>query len=353
MNHLKQLTLWAFCAALASCASAPKTDPRVTALEQSYNELVNNPELASRGGEELKQAENALNRVKNRGRDTRDREFAYSLYAADRLVQVARFSARARLAEDKRGELVNEQERLVLQARTLEAERAKRQAEEARLSAAEALALREKALADAAQAQQMREQAEQARSAAEAERLRAEEQRLMAESAADVALTEAEKAREMAEIEARKAEQARAEAEAAKAQMDAMQNRLSELEAKQTERGLLITLGDVLFEFNKSDLKTGVARNLMPLIDVLKDHPDQAVVIEGHTDSVGARQYNLNLSERRADAVRGYLLDHGVDGARITTRGLGPDYPVADNDSETGRQQNRRVEIILPGMKSN
>ena len=326
---------------LSSCASSPKVDPRVNALQAAYDDLAARPELANRAVDEMSRAQRALNQVRERPRNIKDSAYDYSLYATDRLIQLAEFSARRRLAEDRRQELVREQERLILMARTREAERAKQEAEEARLSAAEALALREQALAEAAQAQQMRDAAQQAQ-------LQAEEKQLMAEQAAQSALSDAEKAQALAAAEAAKAEAARAEAEAAKAEMRSLRNQLSELEAKQTERGLLITLGDVLFEFNQSELKSGATRNLQPLAKALIERPQQTVIVEGHTDSVGSKEYNMNLSQRRAQAVKDYLTQQGIESTRISTQGMGPDFPVASNGSESGRQQNRRVEVILP-----
>lgn len=357
--QLKTISLMLTSALLfAACASAPKIDPRMTALENKLAALVSNPDLASRGGDALKAAESAVRRAGTTTRQTSDREIDYNFYAADRLIQTAEMSARIRLAEDRRNDLVREQEKLVLEARTLEAKMALAQAEQAKQSAAEAMALREKALLEAANAEKMRDSAQLA--SAEA----VEKQR-KAESAAAMALSEAESARllavaeseraamaaQKAAEEAEKAAVARAEADAARSEMDSLRNRLSELEAKQTERGLLITLGDVLFEFNKSDLKPGVARNLEPLAAALTERVDQTVIIEGHTDSVGSHEYNLALSRKRAEAVEAYLLGKGIDGSRLTIAGLGPDFPLADNNSESGRQKNRRVEVILPNLK--
>ena len=326
---------------LSACASTPKVDPRVTALQSAYDDLAGRAELASRAIDEMSRAEKALQQIQQKPRNMKDEAYDYALYATDRLIQIAEFSARRRFAEDRRQELVREQERLILMARTREAERAKQEAEQARLSAAEALALREQALAEAAQAQQLRDQAEQAQ-------LMAEEKQLIAELAAESALSDAEKAQTIAAAEAAKAEAARAEAEAAKLEMRSLRNQLSELQAKQTERGLLITLGDVLFEFNQSELKSGATRNLMPLAKALTERPQQTVVVEGHTDAVGSKAYNVQLSERRAAAVKDYLVAQGIAAERISTQGLGPDFPIASNDTEGGRQQNRRVEVILP-----
>ncbi|WP_395376695.1 OmpA family protein [Marinicella sp. W31] len=333
---------------LNACASTPKVDPRVNALQSAYDELAAQPELASRAIDEMSRAEKALRQIQQKPKNMKDEAYDYALYATDRLIQIAEFSARRRYAEDRRQELVREQERLIITARTREAERAKKEAEQARLSAAqalalreEALALREQALAETAQAQQLRTEAEQAQ-------LLAEEKQLIAELAAESALSDAEKAQTIAAAEAAKAEAARAEAEAAKLEMRSLRNQLSELEAQQTDRGLLITLGDVLFEFNQSELKSGAARNLMPLAKALIERPQQTVVVEGHTDSVGSKEYNKQLSERRAVAVKDYLVAQGIALERISTQGLGPDFPIASNNSEGGRQQNRRVEVILP-----
>jgi outer membrane protein OmpA-like peptidoglycan-associated protein len=273
-----------------------------------------------------------------------DQEKAFRIYTADRLIQTAEWGARARLAEDHRKDLVKEHDNLVLEARTMEADHARQQAKQAKQSAAEALALREQALREAAEAQQLRDEAQLAQSMAL-------EGQLAAESLAAEARTEAEIARLEAAGEAEKARQAREEAEAARAERESLRGRLSELEAKQTARGLLITLGDVLFEFNKSELKPGGQRNLLPLAEVLKERTEQMVIIEGHTDSIGNHAYNMSLSEKRAQAVEQYLVDQGVDVSRISTKGLGPDFPVADNATNEGRQRNRRVEVILPNLK--
>lgn len=126
-----------------------------------------------------------------------------------------------------------------------------------------------------------------------------------------------------------------------------MESELKELAAKQTNRGTVVTLGDVLFDTGKSDLKTGGLRNVQRLADYLRNNPERKVMIEGFTDSVGSEEFNLQLSERRANSVRNALLDMGVSSDRIMTRGYGEDYPVAGNDTAASRQMNRRVEVII------
>lgn len=126
-----------------------------------------------------------------------------------------------------------------------------------------------------------------------------------------------------------------------------MQKQIDELEAEATDRGLVLTLGDVLFATGSAELQGGTNRNLEKLVDFLKTYPDRDVLIEGHTDNVGSAQFNQTLSLQRAESVRRYLTDHGVQNRRLRVSGLGLDRPVAGNESAMGRQQNRRVEVII------
>lgn len=134
------------------------------------------------------------------------------------------------------------------------------------------------------------------------------------------------------------------DAELRNAQLEAQ---VKELNAKPTPRGYVITFGDVLFSTNQSTLKAGATRNVEKLVTFLNLYPQRRVLIEGFTDSIGSDSSNQALSERRANAVRTALIDAGITRQRIDTRGYGEEYPVAGNDSESGRQLNRRVEIVL------
>ncbi len=145
----------------------------------------------------------------------------------------------------------------------------------------------------------------------------------------------------------RDAEQARRQAELTKAKAKEMEAELAELKGKQTERGIVLTLGDVLFETGRANLMPGAFMTVEKLADFLQKHPDRNVLIEGHTDSVGKAGYNLFLSKRRADAVDKALMDKGIASERISTKGYGETYPVAGNKTAAGRQQNRRVEIVV------
>jgi len=128
---------------------------------------------------------------------------------------------------------------------------------------------------------------------------------------------------------------------------DNLRRQLADLNAKETERGMVVTLGDVLFATGRAELKGGALANLGKLAAFLNENPDRTVAIEGHTDSVGSEESNYTLSRRRADAVKSYLVGQGVSSGRLDSLGKGEGYPVADNESATGRQQNRRVEVII------
>jgi len=163
----------------------------------------------------------------------------------------------------------------------------------------------------------------------------------------DARTRQAQRAQQQAGQATQEAHVATAHAQAAAAQVQQLQQELAALQAKQTDRGLVLTLGDVLFETGKADLRPGALRNLYPLVTFLQKYPERRVVIEGHTDTVGSDAYNLDLSERRADAVRDFLLQNGVNPAQLMARGYGKASPVASNDTAAGRQQNRRVELII------
>lgn len=145
----------------------------------------------------------------------------------------------------------------------------------------------------------------------------------------------------------READAAHLVAADATAQSAELQRQLDELNAKNTDRGTVLTLGDVLFETGKADLKIGATSKLNKLAAFLAAYPNRTVAIEGYTDSVGSSAFNDALSQRRADSVKSYLTSQGVSSTRLTTAGKGESDPIAGNDSAAGRQQNRRVEVII------
>jgi outer membrane protein OmpA-like peptidoglycan-associated protein len=126
-----------------------------------------------------------------------------------------------------------------------------------------------------------------------------------------------------------------------------LQAEVDALKAKPTDRGLVLTLGDVLFETGSATLSSGAGRNMDRLVQFLTDHPERMVQIDGFTDSVGTDSFNQDLSQHRADAVRYQLVSRGISSTRIATQGYGKAYPVASNSESSGRQLNRRVEVVI------
>lgn len=288
--------------ALAGCASTPQSPDGSAAVRAKLIQLQSDPDLGSRAPVALQEAETAVRLAEEPV--ARDVALgAHRVYMADRKVEIAIAQAQTRLAEDQRVKLAGERERSRLDARTREADRARADADAARSDAADAART---ASADAAHAARMAD--------ADADAARA--------AAADAAGAAARQAAEL-------------------------QRQIDALQARQTERGLVLTLGDVLFTSGRADLKPGAASNLSRLVTFLNQNPARNVEIEGHTDSVGSEDYNQDLSQRRADAVRSYLTQQGIASQRISASGKGELQPVAGNDSDGGRQQNRRVEIII------
>lgn len=217
-------------------------------------------------------------------------------------------------------------------------EEARRQAElaaarEAQMKAeAETAALRAKADADAAAAKAKAEaDAAAAKAAAEQEALRAKE---------EAAKAEAERARQ-------EAERAEREKQELRASLLEQFNRI--LETRDTPRGLVVTMADVLFDTGKHDLRPTAREKLARLSGIVLAHPGLSLQVEGHTDSTGSDEFNQKLSEQRADTTRSYLIQQGLSEGNITAKGFGETMPVADNSTADGRQKNRRVEIIVGG----
>ncbi len=194
--------------------------------------------------------------------------------------------------------------------------------------------------AAAAQAQAQAEQAQQAQQQAELARQQSE----LAQQQATQQAQQAEQARQQAE-------QQRQQAENDKAQMRArMLQQLNQvLQTRDTARGLIVNMPDVLFDTGKADLKSSARERLAKVAGILIAYPDIHVEIDGYTDSTGSLEFNERLSQQRAESVRSYLASQGVNSASITTQGFGPSQPIASNDTAAGRQQNRRVELVVSG----
>jgi outer membrane protein OmpA-like peptidoglycan-associated protein len=251
--------------------------------------------------------------------------------------------ARARAEEDRRRQA---------EARA-DAERAAADRDRASAEAARLAAERERAQADAARAA---EQAAADAARLTAERARLDTERALAEAArvkaeADAARAAADAARAAAEAQAQQARQLAEQSEREKAELrERLRQQLNViLETRETARGLIVNLSDVLFDVDSANLKPGAREKLARVAGIVSGHPDLKMEIEGHTDSTGSDDYNQRLSERRAQSVSAYLNQQGIGRAIVATAGYGESRPVATNGTTAGRQQNRRVEIVVSG----
>src|ERR1700676_1846384 len=245
---------------LAACAAAPVKHDGAMEVRAKLTALQSDPNLAARVPVAMKQAEIAVRAAEVREPNA---ELAhYRIYMADRKVDTAASLAKTSLAEDQRVSLTQQRDKARLDSRTREADVAAR-----RLASAKVDLANQKSDTDAA-----RNEADAARNAADAARTAADAARM---SAADSAQQSAE-----------------------------LQRQLDDLHARQTDRGMVLTLGDVLFSSGRGDLKVGATSNLNRLVACLNHYPDRTVIIEGYTDSIGGADYNLGLSQRRADSVK-------------------------------------------------
>ena len=288
---------------LLACAVTPSSPPGAAEARNKLSALQNDPNLAGRAPVEIRDAEVAVRRAEQPVSTSEAAVGQHRVYMADHQVEIARAKATTRYAEDQRAGFATEREAARLAARTREANQARDDASRARDDASRA-----------------RDEADSASSAAEAARL------AEAEAAADAAIRAAE-----------------------------LQRQIDALEAETTDRGLVLTLGDVLFATGSAELQSGAANRLNKLVSFLNQYPERRVQIEGHTDNVGSSVYNQGLSQQRAESVRLYLTQRGIGWQRLSATGMGLNQPIADNGSAAGRQQNRRVEIIIenPPLVSN
>ncbi|WP_082536579.1 MULTISPECIES: OmpA family protein [unclassified Roseateles] len=293
MRTIKTLTALAAAAALfAGCASTPTVTPQLQQARATVRSAEADPAVAKYAPLELKKA-------------------ADSLRVADELS----------VKREAPADIDSAAYVAATQARTAMA-LAKAQTDEEAIKSAEAD--RERARADA--------NAERAR--------RAQNQAASAQAQAANANADANAARQQAAAATMTAAQAQAQA-------DALQRELADLQAKQTDRGMLVTLGDVLFETGRAEIRPAAQEAIGKLANYLNQHADRRVLIEGFTDSTGSDATNMTLSQRRSQAVADALRARGVDPTRIATRGYGEQYPVASNSSTSDRAMNRRVEVYI------
>ncbi|MEQ1621240.1 MAG: OmpA family protein [Methylococcales bacterium] len=276
-------------AVMAGCAAVPT--PSLNEAHSSYNSARTNPEVTNQAQLELKDASDSLNKADFALNDGEDDETVnHFAYLAKQQVGIAQETAKRKTAEIAVTNAAAQRNLVRLDARTAEADAAKQQAANA--------------------------------------------QKTVNEQATQLAV-------------------AGANAERDQALIAAQEQLLKDLNAKQTERGLVVTLSDVLFRTGKAQLKSGGVRDVNKVADFLNQYPKYKVLVEGHTDSVGTDENNQELSERRANSVRNAFIDTGISSDRVNARGYGEGFPVADNDTNGGRQLNRRVEIVLSDREGN
>ncbi|MBE7544767.1 MAG: OmpA family protein [Bryobacteraceae bacterium] len=299
------------------------------------------PESYQKAEAQVKQADVYRGRKGNNTKPIQMVSREATQFAEDARVVALKRIEEERLANERAAAAKREADakaaRAAAEQRQREEEAARKQAELDRLQA-------EKAKAEADR-QRMAAELESARSAAaqaEADRARAEA--LARERQASDAARRAQDAARDAEEAAR---QALAEKQALRASLLARFNQI--LETRDTERGLVVNMADVLFDVGKFDLRQEAREKLARFSGVVLAYPTLRIAVEGHTDSTGSDELNQRLSERRAESVRNYLVSQGLDAAMLTSQGFGKTMPIADNSTRDGRQQNRRVELIVSG----
>ncbi len=281
------------------CSPAVRDNALLEQARSAFAEAQSDPEVQKNAPLELQKAKIDLDQADKSLREGAETpEVEHFAYLARQRTAIALETTKVKLAEQAVDEVSEERSRILLKARTREADQALRSAE----------------------AQQRQ---------------------------ATIAGEQADAARLQAGLMTAAAQKAKVEALAAEEQARKLEAQIAELQASKSERGLVITLGDVLFDTNRSELRSGAQYTIDKLAAFLTEYPTRNVLIEGFTDSTGGVEYNQRLSERRAEAVRNLLVARGIDPSRIMTRGYGVEFPVASNATAEGRQLNRRVEVII------
>jgi outer membrane protein OmpA-like peptidoglycan-associated protein len=272
--------------ALCACVSTPQPNAALESARAAVQTAESDPNVSKYAALDMEAARKDLAIADDAALHHNEAAIAQPAYLAAQNARLAQMHGAAKADDARVAAGQAERDQIVLATRNREVQNAKMATNEAKMQTSEALDQRDQAAQTAAQATQ------------EAARLQAE---------------------------------------------------VDQLKATPTSRGLVLTLGDVLFDTGRSELNPGSSRKLDQLAQFLSEHKERRVQIDGFTDSVGSDSYNEELSRRRADAVKSALLVRGIDSSRISTQGYGKAYPVANNTDSGGRQLNRRVEVVIGG----
>jgi outer membrane protein OmpA-like peptidoglycan-associated protein len=287
----------------SACAISPQANRQLEEARAAYRTAAADPAVQASAAAELKSAQDALQDAERMAEKGEPSELVeHNAYLAEQRSRIALRTADIRRSEASIAAAGEERRRLQVEAREREAAAAREQARQAELQA---------------------QQAEMARKEAEARAAQLEHARIENEK------------------------QSTAQAELG-AELKRLESELADMRAKQTDRGWILTLkNELLFDAGGATLKPGAQRALDNLAQFLTKYPERDIAIEGFTDSTGTKELNQQLSEKRAWAVKAALVARGIQSTRIDARGYGPSFPVASNGTPTGRQLNRRVEIVI------
>jgi len=331
---------------LLSCA-ATEPNQEIVQMEQRYVQVSTLPSVAARSTSRLTSAQAAIDRSEA-AHNAGDQDLVrHELTVAGKTLDIIEKQAQLTATNSQLNSASERRQALLLQARERDAALAQNRAD----AASAALAATSRALDERNRDLTRAEQQAQQTAATLAQRNQAlsQAERRAAETAAalgDASRTLDQRNQQLTDVEQRLAER-EAQLNSLQSQAQLLASELEELRIQTNERGMVLTLSDIVFDVDSADLRSGSERSIDRIAEFIQENDGRQLVIEGFTDSTGDSDYNQALSVRRADSVQAALAQRGVDRSRMSTEGFGEEFPVATNDTSAGRQANRRVEIII------
>ncbi len=293
-------------------------------LETDYNNLVYNEKYKDFAKAEKQIAKKSVEALINNKVKRKNREQA--LYQAKHNIAFARLVAEEQWIKNEIAKEQKKSQQLEVAISKTQAELARHDAELARMML----------IAQQEEAQRAYERAKQAELLAK-----------NSQTEAELSKQETQAAKAYAQAQAEQAELAKQEAELALEEAQSLRRKLNSIATEKTDKGLMMTLGDFVFDSGKSSIKQEAIDNFSKVVAFINSYPDKKVRIEGHTDSSGSNELNLRLSQQRANAVKALLIKNGIDAKQINAVGMGEELPIAENTTKAGKAKNRRVEIII------